>query len=239
MNSIQESLKVESINKKIPVILYFRGDTLTHPPASIISYIENHVGCSIIFCDSWDELSKGISFSPDLISIHSDVIKRENVTIYEFVSMITTMAKYILPENNKTKVAAVIDPSCTYDFIKELQSTDISGIIPSSANYGVNATIDAIAAILNSQSHWPREILNQLNVRKPSKQKDDSQIKLTDRQSQILNLVCHRGLSNKHIARALQISESTVKVHMSAILKEYGVKNRTQLALAATSSLTA
>jgi len=226
-------------NREKPVILYFRGDVITSPPASIISYIEQHANCSIIFCDSWDELSKGISFVPDLISFHSDVIKRENVTTYEFVSMVTTMAKYILPEDNKPKFAAVIEPNCRYEFIKELQSTGISGVIPSSSGFGVNHTIDAISAILNSNKYWPKEIVNKLHVKKAQKNDDNSQIKLTDRQAQILDLVCHRGLSNKHIARALQISESTVKVHMSAILKEYGVKNRTQLALAAMSSLSA
>jgi DNA-binding NarL/FixJ family response regulator len=59
----------------------------------------------------------------------------------------------------------------------------------------------------------------------------DSEIKLTDRQDEIFNLVCRRGLSNKKIAQILNISESTVKVHMSAILKAYRVRNRTQLAL--------
>ena len=67
MTNNKELVNIELTEKKVPIILYFRGDTLTHPPASIISYIENHVGCSIIFCDSWDELSKGISFFPDLI----------------------------------------------------------------------------------------------------------------------------------------------------------------------------
>jgi DNA-binding NarL/FixJ family response regulator len=50
----------------------------------------------------------------------------------------------------------------------------------------------------------------------------------------VLNLVCRRGLSNKRIAQTLKISESTVKVHISAILKSYGVRNRTQLVLAST-----
>ena len=50
-----------------------------------------------------------------------------------------------------------------------------------------------------------------------------------------MTLVAKRGLSNKKIAQVLNISESTVKVHISAILKAYGVRNRTQLALAGSS----
>ena len=54
---------------------------------------------------------------------------------------------------------------------------------------------------------------------------------LTPRQRQILNIVATRGISNKSIARMLHISESTVKLHMSGILKKFGLRNRTQLAL--------
>lgn len=67
----------------------------------------------------------------------------------------------------------------------------------------------------------------------------NSTFKLTPRQQQVLRLVCHRGLSNKAIAGILKISESTVKIHISSILKEYGVKNRTQLVLAFNQNLRA
>jgi len=63
--------------------------------------------------------------------------------------------------------------------------------------------------------------------------------KLTPRQTQVLKLICHRGLSNKAIGNILKISESTVKIHTSAILRCYGVKNRTQLVLAYSNNLRA
>ena len=68
---------------------------------------------------------------------------------------------------------------------------------------------------------------------------NDISFDLTPRQQQVLKLVCHRGLSNKAIAGILKISESTVKIHISAILREYGVKNRTQLVLAHSNNLRA
>lgn len=61
---------------------------------------------------------------------------------------------------------------------------------------------------------------------------------LTPRQQEVLSLVCNRGLSNKAIAKVLNISESTVKIHMTSILKAYCVQNRTQLAIATRSTLT-
>ena len=56
-------------------------------------------------------------------------------------------------------------------------------------------------------------------------------INVTTRQKQILSLITERAASNKVIARTLGITESTVKLHMSALLKKYGVRNRTQLAI--------
>ena len=66
--------------------------------------------------------------------------------------------------------------------------------------------------------------------RKPEEKKKNINI-LTIRQAQVLQLVQERGASNKTIAKILNLSESTVKLHMGAILKKYGLRNRTQLAL--------
>ena len=44
--------------------------------------------------------------------------------------------------------------------------------------------------------------------------------KLTPRQSQVFDFI-HQGLSNKEIARKLNIAESTVKIHVTAILQQY------------------
>ena len=54
---------------------------------------------------------------------------------------------------------------------------------------------------------------------------------LTSRQRDIFNLIATRGISNKQIARELGISESTVKIHVSAVMRNFCVRNRTQLAL--------
>lgn len=55
---------------------------------------------------------------------------------------------------------------------------------------------------------------------------------LTQRQQQVLRLVAE-GLTNKDISRELQVSENTVKVHVTAILKALNVSNRTQAVLVA------
>ena len=57
-------------------------------------------------------------------------------------------------------------------------------------------------------------------------------LRITCRQREVLTLLA-RGMSNKEIARALGTAEATVKVHTAALLRFFGVRNRTEAALAA------
>ena len=50
---------------------------------------------------------------------------------------------------------------------------------------------------------------------------------LSDREMEVLACVV-RGMSNKEIASLLQISHQTVKNHVTAILRKFGVEDRTQ-----------
>jgi len=58
----------------------------------------------------------------------------------------------------------------------------------------------------------------------------DSPEKLTERETEVLRLLA-LGKANKEIARALTISETTVKTHVSNILAKLGLSSRTQAAL--------
>jgi DNA-binding NarL/FixJ family response regulator len=55
---------------------------------------------------------------------------------------------------------------------------------------------------------------------------------LTPRQLAVLAMI-GQGLSNKLIAAKLEIAESTIKMHITAIFKALGVSNRTQAAIIA------
>lgn len=55
---------------------------------------------------------------------------------------------------------------------------------------------------------------------------------LTNQQARILELICE-GKLNKQIAFDLSIAETTVKAHVTAIMRKLGVQSRTQAVLAA------
>ena len=56
------------------------------------------------------------------------------------------------------------------------------------------------------------------------------QVQLTSRETEVLTLV-REGLANKQIARRLDISERTVKAHLTSAFARIGVADRTQAAL--------
>jgi DNA-binding NarL/FixJ family response regulator len=62
----------------------------------------------------------------------------------------------------------------------------------------------------------------------PTRSLDD----LTDREREILRLLAS-GLSNAELAQELHLGETTVKTHVSAILRKLGVRDRVQAVIAA------
>ncbi len=89
-----------------------------------------------------------------------------------------------------------------------------------------------IKAILNGDTYVSADILSKIENNgdltvKQATQKPSQLDQLSNRQLQILKLLT-KGYSNKNIAIHCQISEGTVKLHVSTILKILGVSNRTQ-----------
>ena len=173
---------------------------------------------------NWNELVNSLHSNPKCIVFHIDMIESKKTSVSEFLNMLETFIRFNDPDA-KPHIAVVINHDTNASVIKELQRNKILGIIPS---WDKEELKDAIKAVLAGRLHWPKHIINKLpgQVEKTSKE-----IHLTDRQYQVYDLIANRGLSNKQIAKILKISESTVKIHVSAILKNLCVRNRTQLAL--------
>ncbi len=67
-------------------------------------------------------------------------------------------------------------------------------------------------------------------IRKPQKQSVNLLSSLTSREFEILKLIA-KGLSNKLIARELDISDGTVKVHVKHLLKKLNLRSRVEAAV--------
>jgi DNA-binding NarL/FixJ family response regulator len=104
-----------------------------------------------------------------------------------------------------------------------------SGFIPKSL--ATDTIAEAIAAVLSGCLWMPPDV----DLRIHSKADDiiARLVTLTPQQVRVL-MMLSEGLLNKQIAYALDVSEATVKAHVSAILQKLGVDSRTQAVVAAT-----
>ncbi len=89
----------------------------------------------------------------------------------------------------------------------------------------------AIVAIVNGEKYIQPKLIPALNNRLIAKDVDKDKIaSLTNRELEVLIQVAN-GLFNKEIATSLNISERTVKNHISNIFKKIDVSDRTQAAV--------
>jgi hypothetical protein len=211
-----------------PLHIYFRDDMDCYMSVEMKKLIMKDIDVDIRLCKSFSELSEALHDQPNTISFHIDMVRRHGGTISEFMMMLETMMKYNDSIVNPT-ICVAIEADTHISTIKELQKHKIFGIIPGAKTFGIEYTRAAITDIVNKIPHWPKDVIGRLPGNKKSTNK--SNIHLTNRQTQVYDLIAARGLSNKQIARTLNISESTVKIHVSAIMKVLCVRNRTQLAL--------
>ncbi|HET6351244.1 MAG TPA: response regulator transcription factor [Coriobacteriia bacterium] len=91
--------------------------------------------------------------------------------------------------------------------------------------------VHAIRVVAEGQAVFDSAVVNRIISGRPSNN-GDMEEPLSDREREVLGLMA-KGLSNKEIGRELWISETTVKTHVSHILRKLDQSDRTQAVLAA------
>jgi DNA-binding NarL/FixJ family response regulator len=114
--------------------------------------------------------------------------------------------------------------------IRNTLNLNASGFIPKSSS--IDTIIAAVNAVLNGDVWVPAGYAGP-----PAADRDTDEIArriatLTAQQIRVL-MMLKEGLLNKQIAYELNVSEATVKAHVSAILQKLNVSSRTQAVIAA------
>ena len=95
--------------------------------------------------------------------------------------------------------------------------------------------VDAIRVVAAGNSLFGPAATERLVSRfahEPAKEGTRTLEELTDREREILRLLA-TGLSNAELADSLHLSETTVKTHVSSVLRKLGVRDRVQAVIAA------
>ncbi len=131
----------------------------------------------------------------------------------------------------------VFTGSLEQDLILRCLSMGVVGYVPKTHyNDVIN---QAFRMIFSGQVYIPKQAVTErrpyaYGAMRPVQQvaSDPHQLCLTERQIDVLDLIL-KGMPNKLICRELDLAEGTVKVHVSAVLRALGVRNRTQAVIAA------
>jgi DNA-binding NarL/FixJ family response regulator len=170
------------------------------------------------------------AFCTDLIILDMEgILELKGTNPFDVISTISTLAKCTVCRGpgEKTKqrdviLAVGLTTKSDAKLVKLILGTSVNGIYPEGPDFTIDEKVNAIVKLLNHENYIPKRIKEIINPAK--KCKNDGGIKLTPRQEQVLSLIRERGSSNKSIGKILKISESAVKLHVSHILKLYGVK---------------
>ena len=101
------------------------------------------------------------------------------------------------------------------------------GYIPKSSP--AKTMLNALQLVISGETYIPPAILKNRIETTTSEAKNEGRPRLTPRQHDVL-IHLAKGKSNKEIGKTLYLTESTVRVHVAAILKAFEVSNRTQAA---------
>ncbi|WNK19652.1 response regulator transcription factor [Halomonas piscis] len=106
-----------------------------------------------------------------------------------------------------------------------------SGFIPKSSSLTLIA--EAVSEVLEGEVWLPEALAGVLDDANEEEARFAEAIaSLTPQQFRVLNMLTD-GLLNKQIAYELNVSEATIKAHVTAILRKLGVHSRTQAVIAA------
>lgn len=116
----------------------------------------------------------------------------------------------------------VISASEETEVVQQVYNHGAFGFIPKSSDMQV--LLNALKQIINGEPYFPATLNDTHYIHQQLPTKIAT---LTPQQYKVLTMLTE-GLLNKQIAYDLNVSEATIKAHLTAIFRKLDVKNRTQ-----------
>ena len=166
-----------------------------------------------------DALTLALKHDPDLILLDLNMQGMDGLETLKAMREAQISARIIIltvSDNNEDVVCAITYGADGY-LLKDMEPEDILKKIKQAA-VGKMVISEKVTHILAGA------------IRKGDNQRSNMLARLTSRERDILKQIA-KGLSNKLIARELNISDGTVKVHVKHILKKLELRSRVEAAV--------
>ena len=168
--------------------------------------------------DGEECIDKLLKSNPDVLLLDINMPKKNGIEVLQEIKNRNINVKVlILTVHNETEyLLKAVDIGVDGYILKDSESAELK---------------KAINAVLNGESYIQPSLIPALNNRLIARDVDKDKIdSLTKRELEVLIQVAN-GMFNKEIAISLDISERTVKNHISNIFKKIDVSDRTQAAV--------
>lgn len=168
--------------------------------------------------DGIECLNKLMKSKPDVLLLDINMPKKNGIEVLEEIKKRNMQVKVlILTVHNEVEyLLKAVDIGVDGYILKDSESVELK---------------KAINTVMNGESYIQPNLIPALNNKLVSRDNDKDKIdSLTKRELEVLICVAN-GMINRDIADKLEISERTVKNHITSIFKKIGVVDRTQAAV--------
>ena len=169
-------------------------------------------------CDGEECIEKLKNTNPDILLLDINMPKMNGLEVLQKMKELKWKTKVlVLTVHNEVEyLLKAVDIGVNGYLLKDSESAELK---------------KAILSVVNGEDYIQPSLIPVLNAKMIDRNKDNEKLeKLTKRELQVLKLLSI-GKLNRQVAEELDISERTVKNHVSNIFKKIDVKDRTQAAV--------
>lgn len=169
-------------------------------------------------CDGVECIEKLKKCTPDVLLLDINMPNMNGLEVLQKIKELKIKVKVlVLTVHNEVEyLLKAVDIGVNGYLLKDSESAELK---------------KAILSVVNGEDYIQPSLIPVLNAKMIDRNKDNEKLeKLTKRELQVLKLLSI-GKLNRQVAEELDISERTVKNHVSNIFKKIDVKDRTQAAV--------
>ncbi len=180
--------------------------------------------------DGKEAIGRALEMEPDVVLMDINLPEKNGLQVTRELKSLrpNTWVIVLTAYHDETQTLHAIQAGASAYFPKDVTATELVRAIREV--YQGNYVVDDTVLDKPDVAKWLLKQFHEIAPIQAEEAPDELFLPLSPREMEILQLIA-RGMSNKEIARELQISRQTVKNHMTSILRKLAVNDGTQAAI--------